>query len=457
VGGKGAWRLNPTMTESSSTLLHCQNCLSCFLGRRPLMRSMRRPEKNTICSSTMPLPSSENDVRYQVAEATLQEIRARSTGPREACVICLETITDAAAARPCEHQNFDYICLATWLHQDPRCPLCKAEVLTIKQLSTGDICKDFQPDPESVLPLPPTPPQQPSNENRLPWPLLRPRRVLQPYEDDGGSRYADLWRTDGALARREAVYIYRRYSKHIGSNPLSRYKELTPQLFCRDEELVSRARMWIRRELQIFGFLRNDAGTDSPARGFGGDNPKTVRRRARNTEFLLEYIIAILKSVDLMGSSGQAEDMLTDFLGRDNTRLFIHELRGWLRSPFTKLEDWDAAVQYDQGQVPSVESDRNGDGDYGDGAAGHSTTLQRNRTRYASDRYSNRYKRKREVDHYFPPRGDRPRQATGLWDSSWRREPGDNILAPIIPARASSWDGGGSGGDRSRGALNGST
>jgi hypothetical protein len=240
----------------------------------------------------------------------------------------------------------------------------------------------------------------------------------------------------------------------MGSNPLSRYKELTPQLFCRDEELVSRARMWIRRELQIFGFLRNDADRDSPARGSGAQNPKTVRRRARNTEFLLEYIIAILKSVDLMGSHGQAEDMLTDFLGRDNTRLFIHELRGWLRSPFTKLEDWDAAVQYDQGQMPSVESDRDGDVDHYDGATDQSTTLQRNRTRYASDGYRNRYKRKREVDDYFPPRRDRPRQSAGLWDSSWRREPGDNILAPIIPARASSWDSG-SGGDRGRGALNG--
>ena len=38
--------------------------------------------------------------------------------------------------------------------------------------------------------------------------------------------------------------------------------------------------------------------------------------------------------------------MLQDFLGRDNTRLFLHELKAWLRSPYT-LEDWDRHVQYD--------------------------------------------------------------------------------------------------------------
>lgn len=60
----------------------------------------------------------------------------------------------------------------------------------------------------------------------------------------------------------------------------------------------------------------------------------------------MEYIIAILKSVDIKGSGGQAEDMLQEFLGRETTRLFLHELRAWLRSPYTSLNDWDLAVQY---------------------------------------------------------------------------------------------------------------
>ena len=95
--------------------------------------------------------------------------------------------------------------------------------------------------------------------------------------------------------------------------------------------------MFIRRELRVFEFLNADRNQCSdPA----------VARRARNAEFLLEYIVAILKTVDIKGSEGQAEEMLQEFLGRDNARLFLHELGSWLRSPYMSLENWDRAVQY---------------------------------------------------------------------------------------------------------------
>lgn len=118
---------------------------------------------------------------------------------------------------------------------------------------------------------------------------------------------------------------------------MSRFRDLTPGPFSRDEELISRARKWIRRELQVFEFLNPDEG---PAEG--------ISSRTNNAEFLLEYIVAILKSVDIKGSGGQAEDMLQEFLGRENTNLFLHELRAWLRSPYTSLDDWDRHVQYSE-------------------------------------------------------------------------------------------------------------
>lgn len=142
---------------------------------------------------------------------------------------------------------------------------------------------------------------------------------------------------DATLLRRRHIYRNQLYSLHVGSNRLSRFRDLTPQLFIRDEELVSRARKWIRRELQVFQFLSPD-----------GEEEEGMTRKANNAEFLLEYIIAILKSVDIKGSGGQAEDMLQEFLGRDNTRLFLHELRAWLRSPYTSLDDWDRNVQYNE-------------------------------------------------------------------------------------------------------------
>jgi hypothetical protein len=50
--------------------------------------------------------------------------------------------------------------------------------------------------------------------------------------------------------------------------------------------------------------------------------------------------------MDMQGSAGQAEEMILEFLGRDNTRLFLHELRAWLRSPCKSLSEWDRVVQY---------------------------------------------------------------------------------------------------------------
>ncbi|MCJ1246633.1 hypothetical protein MMC30_003842 [Trapelia coarctata] len=114
-------------------------------------------------------------------------------------------------------------------------------------------------------------------------------------------------------------------------------------MFARTPDLVSKARKWIRRELQVFGFLNPSSGTEG-----GEEGGATPTRRANNAEFLLEYIIAILKTVDIKGSGGQAEDMLQEFLGRENTRLFLHELRAWLRSPHLSLEAWDRNVQYNK-------------------------------------------------------------------------------------------------------------
>jgi hypothetical protein len=104
--------------------------------------------------------------------------------------------------------------------------------------------------------------------------------------------------------------------------------------------------MWIRRELTVFEHL-NPSSSDDPA------SSSTAHRRANNADFLLEYIISILKSIDLKGSTGQAETLLADFLGSEAARLFVHELQAWLRSPFEKLEDWDRNVQYAIPEAPA--------------------------------------------------------------------------------------------------------
>lgn len=45
--------------------------------------------------------------------------------PQDTCVICLERISERAVAVPCNHLNFDFLCLVSWLQEQSLCPLCK--------------------------------------------------------------------------------------------------------------------------------------------------------------------------------------------------------------------------------------------------------------------------------------------------------------------------------------------
>jgi hypothetical protein len=273
------------------------------------------------------------DARSKVLQTTLEAISSRedlTSDPdsEDCCVICLERASEQAQAIPCQHKSFDYLCLLSWLEQRNTCPLCKAEVASVRYEIAGD--KDFKVynvgKPKSAGTADPQISAQNARLGRRGW--YHSRRPYLPHHHQT---------SDEALLRRRYIYRHKLFSLHVGSNRLSRFRDLTPQLFSSDNELISRARKWIRRELQVFEFLSPDASDTSNS---------VTTRRANNAEFLLEYIIAILKTVDTQGSGGQAEEMLQEFLGRENTRLFLHQLRAWLRSPYTSLEDWDRAAQY---------------------------------------------------------------------------------------------------------------
>lgn len=172
-----------------------------------------------------------------------------------------------------------------------------------------------------------------SARSSLPYPRYsvarRPRTSRRPYEQP---------QPDTAVLRRRHVYRHKLYSLHVGSNAFSGYWDIAPEMVASSPELQSRARMWIRRELRVFTFLHTDPE--------GG--PSDGVTTSSNAEFLLSYIVAILKKVDLKASNGHAEELLKDFLGRENARLFLHELNAFLRSPYGKLEEWDRNVQYEE-------------------------------------------------------------------------------------------------------------
>ena len=297
---------------------------------------------------------SGDELQRRVLQNTLDEVAARSEDGADCCVICLDSITEPCEAFPCHHQNFDYLCVSNWLFETPKCPLCKATVTKVVHgLPSSPITTFFNEKSQSNV-------AAAINSSRHGTGARAPRYLSRGRGSCRGSfrqpeRYRREATASDAIQFRRDVYRNNRYSKHVGSNRVSRYRELTPRMFNDDTELVSRARMWIRRELRVFAFLGpdEDENTNPDAAPPASSSSSTRRsvtslRRANNAEFLLEYIIAVLKSVDIMGSAGQAEDMLSDFLGRENTKLFLHELRAWLRSPFSKLEDWDRAVQYNE-------------------------------------------------------------------------------------------------------------
>ncbi len=358
------------------------------------------------CSGDPQLPSSNGQhlLFYPYMEANLA-IKPRNPpspnepGPRspdhdphtaDACVICLEPVSERAITSSCRHQHFDFLCLISWLHERPTCPLCNAPTTAVEydlrsatDFKTYTLPAPTTPTSASTSPTArPNPHPTPSTASHPHRPIHhRPRRPYQPATSTSPSASPDA-DADAALARRRHIYRHGLYSLHVGANRLSRHQTLTPALFARDADLVSRARNWIRRELRVFAFL-DPAETDTtntptpppghapghasaPAHahahahahsngdgnsggGGGGRGGSSSDRRANNAAFLLDYVIAILKTVDTQGSGGQAEEMLSEFLGREHTRLFLHELRAWLRSPYRVLADWDAHVQYGNG------------------------------------------------------------------------------------------------------------
>ncbi|RAL12346.1 RING finger domain protein [Aspergillus homomorphus CBS 101889] len=289
--------------------------------------------------------SDDVDLQQEILQRTLQEV-AQEEGASEAnpCVICLEPVSEAAIAVPCKHANFDFLCLVSWLEQRRNCPLCKSDITSVKY----NLDSPQGPKTYHLPALPPANTSTPSSHSSAHSlhrpPPRRPRRARSPptREQNRGD----------PLRRRQHIYRHQLYSLRVGSNRLSQYQELTPDRFNREEDLVSRARKWIRRELQVFAFLNPSDNNNQDTTRPPGGHPRTGQqrlenRRGNNAEFLLEYIIAILRTVDIKGSAGQAEELLRDFLGRENARLFLHELQAWLRSPYTSLEDWDRHVQYE--------------------------------------------------------------------------------------------------------------
>lgn len=244
------------------------------------------------------------------------------------CVICLELVDEEATALPCRHNHFHFSCLATWLQQNRSCPLCKVGVSSVRYYDRKSQSSEIFHLPNPSLPRSSQRQQsQPFHSRLRRWPHSARRSSIS---------VAD----SRILQFRYHVYECQLYSLYVGNNRISRYRNITPTLFTSDPSLLPRAKKWIRRELRALDPF------DQYTTSHHSSVDMSQRNQFRNNEFLLEYIVAILRHIDVKGSAGQAEVLLREHLGARHARLFLHELENWLRSPFETLNEWDAYVQY---------------------------------------------------------------------------------------------------------------
>jgi hypothetical protein len=299
----------------------------------------------------METEASLEDLRHQVLLQALQQISSTLDAPTECCIICLGDLTEQCEALPCRHNNFDFICLVTWLQQRATCPLCKTAVQEVRYGLSDD-------NKQGKIYRVPEPSKESNERNGQSEESLRSSPLLSAHRNGDHHSHSTPTRPPygaEAVQRRRFIYLHNLYSLHIGSNkrqPLELcHSEVSPQTFMTNPEVVHRARKWLRRELRVFKFL-NICSSSLHKLEF------IDRPRLCNSEYLLEYIIAILRNIDIQDSSGQVEDLIREFLGRKYTRLILHELKAWLRSPYTSLNAWDCNAQYyHRNALPSVSQD----------------------------------------------------------------------------------------------------
>ncbi|GJJ14421.1 hypothetical protein Clacol_008685 [Clathrus columnatus] len=287
-------------------------------------------------------------------------------GDDEHCVICLHEIRDRTIL-PCAHDRLCFECIFVWCQQSRKCPLCNAPIgpyLIHNYRSDYDYSKHYLP-PLRTSPVPPTnnnnnnnnnallpsrhgPAARPSssfvlvrNREQVPWGRRRNAQTSQERKDE----------LELAISKRRWIYRHGLYAKasliilnfnilHVASNSHTRYRPApTPAQFSSSQDTISRATIFIRRELRVWINL--------------------------DVEFLTTFILSLMKSIDIRSES--AVKLLAEFLDMDisyhvgetdqpsrerfpNAEHFAHELYSYLRSPYKDLTIYDRAVQY---EIPS--------------------------------------------------------------------------------------------------------
>lgn len=317
-------------------------------------------------------PITDNAATVHQDEQT-PDARPREPKPLDNCVICLQPVTERAIAVPCNHHNFDFMCLASWVENRSSCPLCNTALTAIEYdwVSPTDYLT-YRVRPTSATssssPLENTALDRPrqnrwsdavetsarnSAHHRGRADTYRPtgrtdnlrshRHARQPSPLPPRSRAPRRLPIPADVRRRRFVYEHALFSLHVGANRISQYRNYTHHDMARDPELRARARRFIARELQAF------AG-HSPWYDSQGERREV--NGAASDGLTLEYLMASLVVFDIKGSDGEMLKAAETLLGVPGLHgawmpaLFLHELDAWLRSPYMDLATWDRHVAY---------------------------------------------------------------------------------------------------------------
>ncbi|KAG1726834.1 hypothetical protein EDB19DRAFT_207036 [Suillus lakei] len=242
------------------------------------------------------------------------------------CVICLQSLVDRTVLPTCSHE-FCFECISIWAEQSRKCPLCSqliGEYVIHHIRSQFDYQKHYLPPPRSSSPQ-----LLPTGESRV--------RVARRARRDrywGRRDRHDADELERAIARRRWVYQNHLYAKHVASNSFTRYRPYpSPAQFAASPDMISRAIIFLRRELRVWQSL--------------------------DVEFLTTFIISLMKSIDMRAES--AVKLLSEFLDPDtsyiegqrhpNAEHFAHEIYCYIRSG-RDLSIYDNLVQYDTSPDP---------------------------------------------------------------------------------------------------------
>lgn len=82
-----------------------------------------------MAEEQMPTKEKRKEIDYDSPHDPTSSQKPNDTEDKEvgpsSCVICLENVSERAISIPCKHDNFDFLCLISWLQERNTCPLCK--------------------------------------------------------------------------------------------------------------------------------------------------------------------------------------------------------------------------------------------------------------------------------------------------------------------------------------------